>query len=90
MWPGSLGIAASFDPQLMKQFGEIASTEYRALGIATALSPQIDLATEPRWARMSGTFGEDAELASRMTAAYIRGFQHGGDGVDGSLAGAAS
>ena len=49
MWPGTLGIAASFDPELMKQFGEIGSVEYRALGITTALSPQIDLATEPRW-----------------------------------------
>ena len=49
MWPGALGITASFDPSLMKQFGEIASKEYRALGIATALSPQVDLATEPRW-----------------------------------------
>ena len=39
MWPGTLGIAASFDPELMKQFGEIGSVEYRALGITTALSP---------------------------------------------------
>jgi beta-glucosidase len=58
MWPGTLGIAASFDPALMQQFGEIASKEYRALGIATALSPQIDLATEPRWSRFDGTKGE--------------------------------
>ncbi|MEJ7653801.1 MAG: glycoside hydrolase family 3 N-terminal domain-containing protein [Chloroflexia bacterium] len=40
-----------------------------------ALHPMIDLATEPRWARANGTFGEDAALASRMVAAYIRGFQ---------------
>ena len=45
MWPGTLGIAATFDPNVMRQFGEIASQEYRALGIGTALSPQIDLAT---------------------------------------------
>ena len=57
MWPSSLGITASFDPALMKQFGDIASKEYRALGIATALSPQIDLATEPRWSRFDGTMG---------------------------------
>jgi beta-glucosidase len=55
MWPATLGIAATFDPSLMQQFGDIASKEYRALGIATALSPQIDLATEPRWSRFSGT-----------------------------------
>lgn len=75
MWPGTVGIAASFDPELMKQFGEIASKEYRALGIATALSPQIDLATEPRWSRFEGTMGEDPALAVDMARAYVDGFQ---------------
>ena len=75
MWPGSVGIAASFDPALMKQFGEIASAEYRALGIATALSPQIDLGTEPRWSRFDGTMGEDPTLATDMARAYVDGFQ---------------
>jgi len=75
MWPGSVGIAASFDPALMKQFGEIASAEYRALGIATALSPQIDLGTEPRWSRFDGTMGEDPNLATDMARAYVDGFQ---------------
>ena len=75
MWPASLGITASFDPELMKQFGEIASIEYRALGIATALSPQIDLASEPRWSRFSGTMGEDPDLATDMARAYVDGFQ---------------
>jgi len=75
MWPGTLGIAASFDPALMKQFGEIASKEYRALGIATALSPQIDLATEPRWSRFDGTMGEDPDLATDLARAYVDGFQ---------------
>lgn len=75
MWPGTLGIAASFDPGLMKQFGEIASKEYRALGIATALSPQIDLATEPRWSRFDGTMGEDPDLATDLARAYVDGFQ---------------
>jgi len=75
MWPGSLGIAATFDPSVMKQFGEIAATEYRALGIATALSPQIDLGTEPRWARFDGTMGEDPNLTTDMARAYVDGFQ---------------
>lgn len=81
MWPGTLGIAASFDPELMKQFGEIASQEYRALGIATALSPQIDLATEPRWSRFDGTMGEDPDLTTDLARAYVDGFQStdGGD-----------
>ncbi len=75
MWPGSLGIAATFDPAVMRKFGEIASAEYRALGIATALSPQIDLGTEPRWSRFNGTMGEDPDLATDMARAYVDGFQ---------------
>ena len=75
MWPGTLGIAASFVPTLMKQFGQIAAAEYRALGIATALSPQVDLATEPRWSRFDGTMGEDPLLATDMARAYVDGFQ---------------
>ena len=75
MWPGSLGLAATFDPAVVKNFGHIAAKEYRALGIATALSPQIDLSTEPRWNRISGTFGENPKLATDMARAYIDGFQ---------------
>ncbi len=75
MWPGSLGLAATFNPEIVKQFGQIGAMEYRALGITTALSPQIDLATEPRWNRFSGTFGEDTKLATDMARAYIDGFQ---------------
>lgn len=75
MWPDALGLAATFDPELVKQFGEIAAKEYRALGISTALSPQIDLGTEPRWNRINGTFGEDPQLSADMAKAYIDGFQ---------------
>ena len=75
LWPTSLGLAATFDPQLMHRFGEIASEEYRALGIATALSPQVDIATDPRWFRFSGTFGEDPQLATDMARAYCDAFQ---------------
>ena len=74
-WPEELGLAATFDPSITKQFGSIASKEYRALGLTTALSPQIDLATEPRWNRFVGTFGEDPKLATDMARAYVDGFQ---------------
>jgi beta-glucosidase len=74
-WPEELGLAATFDPSITLKFGSIASKEYRALGIATALSPQIDLATEPRWNRFVGTFGEDPNLATDMARAYVDGFQ---------------
>ena len=81
-WPSSLGMAATFDPSLVEEFGRVASLEYRALGIATALSPQIDLATEPRWSRFDGTFGEDPDLDTDMARAYVDGFQtSAGDAV---------
>lgn len=75
MWPEALGLAATFDPALVQKFGTIAAREYRALGITTALSPQIDLSTEPRWNRLNGTFGEDPQLSADMARAYIDGFQ---------------
>lgn len=86
IWPSSLGMAATFDPALMKQFGDIASREYRALGIATALSPQVDLATDPRWSRFDGTFGDDSNLATDMARAYCDGFQTSPEGerIDGA------
>ncbi|MFT4022093.1 MAG: glycoside hydrolase family 3 N-terminal domain-containing protein [Acinetobacter sp.] len=74
-WPEQLGLAATFDPQIVEQFANIARIEYRALGITTALSPQIDLATEPRWMRFEGTFGESSELTAQFAKAYCDGFQ---------------
>ncbi len=75
MWPEPPGLAATFDPEITKKFGAIAAKEYRALGISTALSPQVDLATDPRWSRFNGTFGEDSKLAADMARAYVDGFQ---------------
>jgi beta-glucosidase len=80
-WPESLGFAAIGDEALTRRFGEVARQEYRAVGIHMALSPQADLATEPRWSRITGTFGEDADLASRMVRAYVAGFQAGEGGL---------
>lgn len=75
LWPDGLGLAATFDPAVIKQFGEIAAREYRAMGITTALSPQIDLGTEPRWFRIFMTFGESPKLTTDMARAYVDGFQ---------------
>ena len=74
-WPSQLGLAASQNPSLVKQFAEIAREEYLAVGIRTALHPMADLATEPRWARNFGTFGSDNVLSSKLTMAYMDGFQ---------------
>ncbi len=80
-WPETLGLAATGDEKLVERFADIARQEYRSMGIQIALSPQADLATEPRWSRINGTFGEDVDLVSKMTAAYIVGFQHGAHGL---------
>ncbi len=74
-WPESLGLAATRDVDLVHRFAEICRQEYAAVGIRVALHPQIDLATEPRWARQLQTFGEDAKLSGELGAAYIRGLQ---------------
>ena len=80
-WPGNLGLAATFDPEHVLKHGQIVSKEYRAMCITTALSPQVDLATEPRWSRFAGTFGEGSRLAGDMAVAYVHGFQSTWDGI---------
>ena len=74
-WPSQLGFASIRDPKIIKEFSEIASKEYLAVGIRTALHPMSDLATDPRWARNFGTFGSNADLSSDLTKAYMEGFQ---------------
>ncbi|KAF4930275.1 putative beta-glucosidase C [Colletotrichum fructicola] len=74
-WPETLGLAALRDADLVKKFAEIAREEYIAVGIRSALHPQVDLATEPRWARLGNTWGENATLTSELIVAYIEGFQ---------------
>ena len=81
-WPETLGFAALRDASLVRRFADIARQEYRAVGIEETLSPQADIATEPRWSRISGTFGEDPDLAREMVKAYVEGFQHGASGLD--------
>ena len=74
-WCETLGFGALADPELVRQFADIVRREYLAVGIRVSLHPQIDLATEPRWPRISGTFGEDAQITAALTRAYIEGFQ---------------
>jgi beta-glucosidase len=74
-WPEPPGLAAIGNEALVEEFADIARREYLAVGIRVALHPMADLGTEPRWARVNGTFGADAALAGRLVAAYIRGFQ---------------
>ena len=82
-WPESLGLAAIGDDQLTRRFGEIARQEYRAVGITRERFHLRPIwATEPRWSRITGTFGEDAQLAKRMVQEYVIGFQNGSTGLN--------
>ena len=83
-WPELLGFAAAGDENLVRSFADIARQEYLAVGIRETLSPQADLATDPRWPRINGTFGEDAETARRLLRAYVEGFQAGKSGPNPS------
>ncbi|WP_369146483.1 glycoside hydrolase family 3 protein [Streptomyces sp. R44] len=74
-WPEALGLAAIGDPELVFRFADTVRREYLSVGFRTALHPQIDLATEPRWSRQSGTFGSDAQLTGELVQAYVRGLQ---------------
>lgn len=75
VWPEMLGIACTFDPEIAKEYGHAAAVESRAMGMPTSLSPQIDLATDPRWSRFATTFGEVPDLAKDMSRAVCDGLQ---------------
>ena len=80
-WPSQLGLAAAADEGLAERFGNIVRREFRAIGLRSVLGPMADVATEPRWGRSGATFGEDAELVGRLTAAFVRGLQGGTAGL---------
>ena len=74
-WPEGIGMAATFDVELMKEFAKVIAKEYRALGITQALGPQIDLATEPRWMRLEDTMGANTDMVTAFAKAYCDGLQ---------------
>lgn len=74
-WPEGMGIAATFSPEICREFGKVIAKEYRALGITTALSPQVDLATEPRWMRFEDTFGTNPEQVTELGRIYCDSLQ---------------
>lgn len=82
-WPDGLGLAALRDDDTVRDFARRARREYTAVGIRMALHPQVDLASEPRWARQLQTFGADTDLTVAYTRAYLEGFQGKGLEVTG-------
>ncbi len=74
-WPCNLAMTATFDPEVGAEYGRLMSEEWRAMGISMQVATQMDLATEPRWKRIPGTFGEDPALSMDMARAVINGWQ---------------
>lgn len=74
-WPEPIGLGALADEDAVRAFADTARQEYLAIGIRSALHPTLDVATEPRWARQYSTFGQSADLVSRLGIAYVEGFQ---------------
>jgi beta-glucosidase len=70
-----IGLAATFDPDLVEQLFTMTAREARVRGTHQALTPVVDVARDPRWGRVEETYGEDPYLVSRMGAAAVRGFQ---------------
>ena len=92
MFPQAIGMAATFDPALVEELGDVAATEGRAKYNAasrhgdrdiykglTFWSPNINIFRDPRWGRGQETFGEDPTLTGEIGAAYVRGLQGKGD-----------
>jgi len=74
-WPGTLGLGAMNDNDMVLEFARSAAAEWAACGIRKGYMYQLDLATEPRWSRIEGTFGEDADRVSEIARALVLGFQ---------------
>ena len=74
-WPENIGLGAIGDVELVRRYGEIVRRDYLAMGIRMALHPQVDLATEPRWARQAQSFSSDSHETGRLLAAFLAGLQ---------------
>ncbi|MBV8686540.1 MAG: glycoside hydrolase family 3 C-terminal domain-containing protein [Alphaproteobacteria bacterium] len=74
-FPQAIGLASTWDPELLTRIFSVAAREMRARGATLALAPVVDVARDPRWGRIEETYGEDPYLVSEMGLAAIRGFQ---------------
>jgi beta-glucosidase len=75
VYPEPLGLAATFDPDLVERLSRISAEEATTAGVRWFYSPMVDISRDPRWGRTAEGAGEDAYLGSAMAAAYVRGYQ---------------
>ena len=74
-FPQPIGLASTFDPDLVETLFAMTAAEARLRGTHQALTPVVDVARDPRWGRVEETYGEDPYLVSRLGIAAVRGFQ---------------
>lgn len=84
-FPQAIGLASTFEPELIEKVSSVIRKEMRAEGVHQGLAPVLDIPRDPRWGRTEETFGEDPYLVSRMASAYVKGLQ-GEDIKDGIIA----
>lgn len=75
LWPVQLALGATFDGEVVRKYGEITAAEFRAQGITMFLGPQADVASDPRWARITGAFSEDVDLVTDLSRICIDAYQ---------------
>ncbi|MFL5592348.1 MAG: glycoside hydrolase family 3 N-terminal domain-containing protein [Ktedonobacteraceae bacterium] len=75
VFPQGIGLAATWDPVLVKQVAEVIRTQMMAVGARHALAPVLDVARDPRWGRVEETYGEDPVLSGTIGTAYVQGLQ---------------
>jgi beta-glucosidase len=75
IFPQNIGLAGTWDPELVGRMTEVIRQQMRAAGVHQGLAPVLDIARDPRWGRTEETFGEDPYLVSRMAVSYVRGLQ---------------
>ena len=75
VFPIPLGLAATFDPELVEAGARVAAVEATGQGVRWTFSPMLDIARDPRWGRIAEGSGEDTWLDARMAEAMVRGYQ---------------
>jgi beta-glucosidase len=83
-FPQGIGLAATWDPALVKRVASVIRTQMMAVGARHALAPVLDVARDPRWGRVEESYGEDPVLAATIGTAYVQGLQ--GDNLRGGVA----
>ena len=82
VFPQSIGLASTWNPDLIRRIAAVIAREARSVGVAQALAPDLDLSRDPRWGRVEETYGEDPYLVARLGEAYVQGMQGKSETVD--------